>query len=224
MKLEKLTDDICIYPFEPDRDRPTLSLIRGFHRCLAVDAGHSREHVGEFYHDLKESGLPLPDITVLTHWHWDHSFALHAISGVSVAERRTRRKLREAMEDAEFIPRLLSTDEYVAREYENRKITISLPDIVFDESLDIDLGGLHAHCFHVPSSHTNDCTCILIPERGVLYLGDCISGAYPDWIIDPLPFEKLIETLEMIDFTVAVGSHWPPFSQEELLAYLRSNL
>lgn len=29
----------------------------------------------------KERGLPLPDITAVTHWHWDHTFGLGRVRG-----------------------------------------------------------------------------------------------------------------------------------------------
>ncbi|MCR5066432.1 MAG: MBL fold metallo-hydrolase [Erysipelotrichaceae bacterium] len=224
MKLEKITDSIYLYPFEEQRDRPCLSLVRGTKLNLAIDAGHSQEHVEEFYAALRAESLPLPDLTVLTHWHWDHSFACKYLHGLSCCERRTWEKLSSIQKDVAFLDNLQKTDECVAREYRSQQICVELPQLVFGESLDIDLGGLHAHCFHVASSHTDDCLCIQIPERGILFLGDCISGAYPDWLIDPAPFVRLVKTLENTEFSIAVGSHWPPFDREELLDYLRSQL
>ncbi|MBO4218443.1 MAG: MBL fold metallo-hydrolase [Erysipelotrichaceae bacterium] len=224
MKLEKISNDIYLYPFEEARDRPALSLICGKRLTLAIDPGHSREHVEEFYDAVKKAGLPLPDITVLTHWHWDHSFGIHAVHGITAAERRSLKKLDEIKDDEGFIRELMNTNEYFAREFACQKVCVELPQLVFDDALDIDLGNLHAHCFHVPSAHTDDCTCILIEEEGIIYLGDCISGVYPDWVIDPVPYRQLIEVLRSTDFRLAVGSHWPPFGRDELFAHLEEEL
>ena len=79
MKLERLTERIWVYPYEEERDRPNLNYIRGDRWSLAVDAGHSESHVREFYQALEDEGLPMPELTVLTHWHWDHTFGMHAI-------------------------------------------------------------------------------------------------------------------------------------------------
>ena len=81
MKLERLTERVWVYPYEEERDRPNLSYIKGDRWSLAVDAGHSDDHVREFYRALEEEGLPLPELTVLTHWHWDHTFGMHAVHG-----------------------------------------------------------------------------------------------------------------------------------------------
>ena len=95
MKLERLTDRIWYYPYEEYRDRPNLGYIRGDKWSLAIDAGHSDEHVAEFYAALEEEGLPLPDLTVITHWHWDHTFGMHVIHGLSLANALTNQYLRE---------------------------------------------------------------------------------------------------------------------------------
>ena len=44
MNLNRLTERIWVYPYEPERDRPNLSYIRGDRWSMAVDAGHSAEH------------------------------------------------------------------------------------------------------------------------------------------------------------------------------------
>ena len=93
MKLDRLSERIWVYPFEEERDRPNLSYIKGDRWSLAVDAGHSDAHITEFYSALEEAGLPLPQLTVLTHWHWDHTFAMHAAHGLCLANALTNRHL-----------------------------------------------------------------------------------------------------------------------------------
>ena len=93
MKPERLTERIWIFPFEEERDRPILGYIRGDHWSLAVDAGHSSAHTEDFYKALTEEELPLPALTVLTHWHWDHTFGMHAVTGLTLANQKTNSEL-----------------------------------------------------------------------------------------------------------------------------------
>ena len=79
MGLERITERVWVYPYEEERDRPNLSYIRGDRWSLAVDAGHSEDHTKAFYRELEKAVLPLPELTVLTHWHWDHTFGMHAV-------------------------------------------------------------------------------------------------------------------------------------------------
>ena len=60
MELKRLTEYIWVMPYEEERDRPNLSYIRGDRWSLAVDAGHSEEHIREFYRELEEAGLDIP--------------------------------------------------------------------------------------------------------------------------------------------------------------------
>ena len=93
--LIKLTDRIYRLPGQTETDQPNLYYVRGDRESAAIDAGQSRRHVEEFYGALREEGLPLPSYTLITHWHWDHTFGLKYISGVSMASRLTKEKLAQ---------------------------------------------------------------------------------------------------------------------------------
>lgn len=75
-ELVRVTERIWYYPYEKERDRPILGYIKGDHYSVAVDAGHSETHTKEFYEALHNKGLPYPKFTILTHWHWDHTFGM----------------------------------------------------------------------------------------------------------------------------------------------------
>jgi len=80
MELKKLSEHIWYMPYESERDRPNLGYIKGKNWSLAIDAGHSAAHTKEFYALLEKEDLPLPSLTVFTHWHWDHTFGMHVAS------------------------------------------------------------------------------------------------------------------------------------------------
>ena len=72
-----------------------LGYIRGERYSLAVDAGNSRRHGEKFYAALDAAELRRPDFTVLTHWHWDHTFGMHHIHGLSAAHMKTNEMLEQ---------------------------------------------------------------------------------------------------------------------------------
>ena len=59
MELYKYSDRIYYSAYEEERDRPAIGYIRGDKFSVAVDAGHSEDHLNEFYEALKKEGLPL---------------------------------------------------------------------------------------------------------------------------------------------------------------------
>ena len=96
MELNKLGERTFWLPHQPENDRPMLVLLKGDRLALAVDAGASAVHVEEFYAQLDDAGLPRPDLTAITHWHWDHTFGMHRANGLTVACRRTGELLAQA--------------------------------------------------------------------------------------------------------------------------------
>ena len=220
MKPDRLTERIWVYPFEEERDRPNLSYIKGDRWSLAVDAGHSADHTKEFYSALEDAGLPLPSLTVLTHWHWDHTFAMHAVHGLCLANERTNQYLsgfrdRIEMEGTGFF---LAMDPSIQREYENGKpVIITLPDLVFRDEILLDAGNCPIRVFQAESPHTDDATLIEIPGEKVLILGDSTGGAFPGWEVDPVLAGKLAETVRNVNPEICLPGHWTALSPEIII-------
>ena len=224
MELKRLTDRIWIYSYERERDRPNLGYIRGDRWSLAVDAGHSDDHVAMFYQELDHAGLPLPSLTVLTHWHWDHAFGMHAVSGLCLANERTNRHLCDAHDRLlrDGVEWFLSMDECIRREYaDDRPVIVSLADLTFEGEMGLDLGGCQVRVFQADAPHTDDSTLVYVPSEGVLFIGDAKSGPFPTWERNPLLSQRLADTVKDIDVRVCVGSHWKPMTKQELLDDLR---
>ncbi|WP_367569472.1 MBL fold metallo-hydrolase [Lacrimispora sp.] len=120
MELKKLNDRIFYYPHQQETDRPMLVYLKGEKIMMAIDAGNSADHVDEFYDALESKGLKKPDFTVITHWHWDHTFGMHHIHGLSIAHIRTNEFLdieRAKLSDNEYVKFLKKDDECLNREY-----------------------------------------------------------------------------------------------------------
>ncbi len=220
MKLIRLTERVWFYPYEEERDRPNLCYIRGDRWSLAVDAGHSADHTRVFYHALEEEDLPLPQLTVLTHWHWDHTFGMHAVHGLCLANERTNRcledfRLRLREEGTAFF---FAMHESIRREYAGgRPVVVTTADLVFHKEIILDPGGCPVRVFTADSPHTDDSTLVCIPGERVLIMGDSDSGSFPDWNKDAVLSRKLAETVKKSDTDICLTGHWAPLSAEEVI-------
>lgn len=222
-ELKRLTDRIWIFTHESMRDRPCLGYVKGDGWSLAVDAGHSDDHVGAFYRALESAGLSLPNLTVLTHWHWDHTFGMHAVRGLTLANELTGRYLRSAREriGAEGTEWFFALDERICREYAGgRPVVVALPDLVFSGRMGLDVGGCAVELFQTEAPHTDDSTLVFVPSEKVLFIGDAKSGVFPTWEKDSVLCRKLAEAVARLDFDVCVGSHWKPMTKDQLLSGL----
>lgn len=163
----RISDRIYYLPYDENTDRPNLGYIRGDKYSLMIDAGNSEEHVKLFMEELEKEGLKKPDFVGITHWHWDHTYGLHAVGAVSIACRKTNDLLLnmsgwsfsdEAMEariqSGEDIP---FCTEMIKKEYPDRnQIRIVPAQLVFEEKLVIDLGGITCRMLRVGGSHSED--------------------------------------------------------------------
>ena len=220
MKLERLTERIWYYPFEPERDRPNLAYIRGDRWSLAVDAGHSDAHIAEFYRALEEAGLPLPALTVLTHWHWDHTFAMHAVRGLTLANALTNRHLRECRDriarngPAEF----LGLHESIRREYAgDRTVKVVPACLEFTGEMLLDPGGCPVRVFQSPAPHTDDSTLVEVTGEKVLFTGDAAGGTFPSWEKDPALALELAAAIRASGAETCLEGHWIPCTKEDTI-------
>lgn len=222
MELNKITDRVWYYPFEKERDRPILGYVKGDDWSLAVDAGHSKEHTLEFYAALKKARLPLPSVTVLTHWHWDHSLGLNAVKGKSFSNERTKEHLVEFKKwySNHGVEAFLAIDECVRKEYSdfrNNPVKITVPENTFIGEMRFDAGNCPIHLLQSESPHTDDSTLIVIENDKVLFLGDAAGGVFPTWEKDPSLCQKLADTIDKLDFDICLESHHLPQTKLEIL-------
>jgi len=235
--LKRLTERAWYLPWEEETDRPNLCYLLGERHSLAVDAGNSPAHVGKLYRALEEQGLPLPDFTVLTHWHWDHTFGLGAVHGVGIASAKTNQKLRQvaawqwtpqAMEErerqGEDIP---FCNEHIRREYPDLgAVSVSLAEMEVEGELTLHLGGVDCRLFCRDTPHSRDGLLVHVPQEGVLALGDadCEDLYQPGAGYDPARLRALLELLSSLEFSLALPGHSGPETRGQELEYLRGCL
>lgn len=183
MLLQQLSERIFVLPYTEPTDRPNLFYIRGDEYAVAIDAGNSAAHAALFAEGLRQRDLPLPRYTVLTHWHWDHTFAMHALKSTTIASRLTDEKLRQVQkwrwtpedlrlreQTGEDIP---FCTKHIVREYPDlRKITVVPADEVVEDLRVLDLGGVHLELIARDSPHSRDALFIRIPEENALFVSD----------------------------------------------------
>jgi glyoxylase-like metal-dependent hydrolase (beta-lactamase superfamily II) len=226
MELRKISDRLYYLPAEERTDRPILGYIRGDNYSLAVDAGNSSDHVEKFYRELRESDLELPDFTVITHWHWDHSFGMHAVSGKTIASYLTNEKLAEVQtwewtneamekrlqsgEDIEFC------DQCIRLEYTDRNmIRVVTADIIFTGAISLDLGGIQCVIREFISTHSSDSVLVHVPGERIVFIGDAESGDFyqNNGEYDKDKLEEMIIMLERIEVDTILPGHDSPQPQ-----------
>lgn len=237
MALEKVSNRVYYLPQENETDRPNLYYILGDAYSLAIDAGNSKAHVDKFYQAIREMGFRLPDYTAITHWHWDHTFGMHAVNGVTITGHKTHEKLQGVMNWAwtdEAMQKRLQNGEEIAMcdrdirvEYPDRsKIMVTTAKVVFHGKLILDLGNIRCELQEIPAPHSRDSVILYIPEEKMLAVGDADCGDHYEngGKYDPFLLEGMIDLLESIPFETYLLGHDIPQDKTEVLAYLREEM
>lgn len=231
-ELIQLTDRIYFLPNDPETDRPILSAICGDHQTLLIDTGNSKDHAELFLNELNKYELANNHAAVLTHWHWDHSFGSGRMGMFLIAHEKTKSYLKD-MCTYEW------TDEALDRRVENgiespfcanmikkelgvnRNVDLILPNLTFQDELEVYLGGIHCIIKHVGGDHSIDSTIIFAKEEKVLFLGDCL---YPSIYTNqpqytPACVQAVLQKIDLFDADTFVLSHQEPMTKEEFHRY-----
>jgi glyoxylase-like metal-dependent hydrolase (beta-lactamase superfamily II) len=171
MPAEQISEHVWWFPPGPP-DRPSLCAVVGDRWTLALDAGSSRRHTREFL-----AGLPQrPAAVAYTHSHWDHVFGGVEIDGPVIAQTLTARRLEE-MTLVDWNDEA-NVSEHIRQELPApRVVEIAPADIVFDERIDFDLGGVRVSVEHVGGDHCEDACVMLVEPDALLFLGDCLCAS-----------------------------------------------
>ena len=224
-RLQQIGTHTWIFPLESAKDRPNLGYVLGKETALAIDAGHSSSHVEDFYRALEKEGLPLPELTVITHWHWDHTFGMHAVHGKTLARPETNQKLLEIQKKMADNPgygkKFLRSDPCIIREYAGGVPLVVVPadeELTGDRTL--DLGDVAVELHYAESPHTDDALLVYVPDDKVLFVGDAQLGEFPTWFMNPDKSAALKRQVMSYDVRTVIDGHWRSYTKAEYLEEL----
>ena len=170
-------------PAKPDR--PSLCAVVGEHATLMLDAGASDAHARRFLDALAAEDVAPPIAVVLTHSDWDHVFGAVEVGAPVIAHRLTDIALAELAatdwSDEALDARVeagVRSPEHAANIKDEmpapRNVRVARADTLFEEGLDLKLGGATAQVRHVGGDHAADSTVIYVKQDRLLFLGDAL--------------------------------------------------
>ena len=218
----KVTDTIYYFSGEQETDRPFLYYIKGQDYSVAIDAGQSKEHVEQFYSAIQKEGFSLPQYTILTHWHWDHSFGLPYIQGTSISSQLTQQQLEvvsnwkwtktdmeQRVKDGTDIA---FVHDCIRKVYTDLSIIeIVKTDLVVHDHMNLDLGDIQLELYAHDSIHSRDALLMYIPEEKALFVGDAdCEDLYNHGEVKLSRLKDYREFINQFDFErYFIGHDWP---------------
>jgi cyclase len=207
MILKRITENVfCVLGGERAIN---TGFVVGTSGILMIDSTSSPDDAEQILKNVRSVSQKPIRYLFNTHYHSDHTFGNQVFSAKVVAHRESRTIMtrllkREWSQDS--IRKYVEENPEWKQRLSNLKIT--LPDSVFDDSLEIDLGNVKVNLTHV-GGHTEDSSIAHVAASKVLFAGDLIfQGRYPfmkdgdsqNWLL-------ALKSLRDLTFDVLVPGH-----------------
>ena len=158
---------------------------------------------------------------VNTNYHGDHTFGNYAFPAETkiVAHRKTAEAMAHFEQEKALMLLTLNGNAAVIDD-----VRLRLPDITFEQSLRLDLGGRVVELHHFGQGNTAGDTVVYVPEAKAAWTGNLILGAGSiPWAIEGQTqayLETIARMAARLDVETIVGGHILLTSGETLGAYL----
>ncbi|MDY0393919.1 MBL fold metallo-hydrolase [Virgibacillus halophilus] len=178
--LNKLSDTIYYLSNQDDRERPTLGLVCGNRYSLIIDPGNSAQHAKDFQLEIEKLNVPPVKYVVITHAHWDHFLGMNEFDATVIVNSQTNEIIKEWQNysyDDSSLEKYVNTNQMnsmcmkiIRADIPNRdNFKLKSPEIVFENTLTIDLGNKICMLEKIKSTHTEDATIAYIPDEKVVF-------------------------------------------------------
>lgn len=191
---------------------------------LAIDSLYDLNHTKEML-DLYRTVSPEPPRRLVnTHHNGDHTWGNQLFADAEIIAHRLCARYLEK-EKEENMPALIQSgidnpDAFPPElhwllddigEFNFSDVDITLPNLLFDDRLELDLDGAPCHLIYVGPAHTAGDIIIHLPEHRVVFVGDIIfrnctpvswEGTYAQWL-------KALDLVLSLEPTVIVPGHGP---------------
>lgn len=185
--LNKLSNTIYYLSNQDNNERPTLGLVCGDSYSLIIDSGNSPQHAKDFLLEIEKLNVPPVKYVAITHAHWDHFLGMNEFDATVIVNGQTNEIIKEWQSfsyDDRSLKSYVNTNQMSAicmniiqADMPNRdSFKLKSPDIIFENTLTIDLGNKLCILEKIKSTHSEDSTVIYIPDEKVIFLGDCAYG------------------------------------------------
>lgn len=207
MILRRLSESVyCILGGEKE---PNAGFVVGKSGILVIDTTFSPYHATVVLKEIRSVTQKPIRYVFNTHHHSDHVFGNQVFSAKVVACRECK-EIMSTLLETEWSKESIQkwTDENPEWKEKLANLKITLPDVIFDEEYEIDLGNLKVSLKHL-GGHTKDSSIAYIASSKVLFAGDLIfQGRYPyTKDADMQEWLSALKTIQHMDFKILVPGH-----------------
>ena len=209
---------------------PNVGIVVGELEALVIDTGMGLAN-GRRVLAKARALTDKPLVLTVTHFHPEHGYGAKAFAdeGVRIVYNRSQQEELDAKGQA-YLDMFRTFGDSVAEQLEG--VEFVEPDELYDDRLNLDLGGLRAELLHFGLAHTRGDQVVFLPEQRVLFAGDLLENRifpivpwFPphDVDVNGTRWIEVLDRLEELGPTIVVPGHGE-VTGPELIGQVRSYL
>src|SRR5262245_30531350 len=187
---------------------PNVGIVAGSKATLIIDTGMGDRNGKIVLDEARKVSGNTDFYVTATHFHPEHDLGANAFPADARVLRWKDQQLEADQDGPGIIERFKSFSQPVKDLLEGA--TFRAPDVLFDDEITVDLGGVHVRIFGVGPNHTKGDTAFFVVEDKVLFTGDTVMPVFPAVSAQSASLTKWLENLatyESLQPGVVVPAH-----------------
>jgi glyoxylase-like metal-dependent hydrolase (beta-lactamase superfamily II) len=208
--MTKISEHVHVIPDNGVGGVPNVGFIVGNKATLVIDTGMGKRNGEIVVNEARKLSGSNALYLVTTHVHPEHDLGAHAFP----ASTKMIRSRAQVNEIAEFGYQM--ADAFRKRSEAMRSLLegaqFRSADVTFDDSYELDLGGVRVKILAVGPNHTPGDTVAIVEQDGVLFSGDVAMKALPAFASAKSSLDHWLKSLDQLDALkprIVVPSHGP---------------
>jgi glyoxylase-like metal-dependent hydrolase (beta-lactamase superfamily II) len=173
----KITEHVYVILDEDRGFVPNVGIVVGNKATLIVDTGLGRGNGEVVLGEARKVSGNTELYLTATHFHPEHDLGANAFPANAKMLRWKGQQIEADEDGSTIIERFKTFSPAVATLLDGA--SFRAPDVLFDDEITVDLGGVHVRIFGVGPNHTRGDTALFVIEDKVLFTGDTVMSVFP---------------------------------------------
>lgn len=169
-QVRELARDLVVVPNQGVQLVPNVGVVGGTHSVLVVETGMGPRNAETVLKFATEYARGRRIYLTTTHFHPEHAFGAQTFAGAATYLVNRAQATDLAAKGPGYLQMFSGLGEPVARQLEG--VELPTPDVVYDSSHDLDLGGRVVQLRATGRAHSKGDQVVTVPDAGVLFTGD----------------------------------------------------
>jgi glyoxylase-like metal-dependent hydrolase (beta-lactamase superfamily II) len=172
--LRELGRDLLVIPNRRVQLVPNIGVIGGTRAVLVVETGLGPGNAETVLRFAAEYAKGRELYLTTTHFHPEHAFGAQMFAGAATFLVNRAQAEDLAVKGPGYLEMFRGLGEPVARQLDG--VELATPDVVYDDSYDLDLGGRVVRLRATGRAHSRGDQVVTVPDAGVMFTGDLVEA------------------------------------------------